>query len=77
MGLILLLLGESIAFGSLPLLSWWATFTIVNVVYIRLWEEPGLRIRFGEEYARYCSQVGAWLPSRRPWQATNNMGESA
>ena len=76
MGLILLLLGESIAFGSLPLLYWWATFTIVNVVYIRLWEEPGLRIRFGEEYARYCSQVGPWLPSRRPWRASNNMVES-
>ena len=38
----LILLGEAVFFGSLPLLGWFAAAVLLNVIYIPLVEEPGL-----------------------------------
>jgi protein-S-isoprenylcysteine O-methyltransferase Ste14 len=62
-GLFLLLSGEAVVFRSLPLLGWFAVFALANVAYIRLFEEPGLRKRFGAAYGHYCARVPRWLPS--------------
>lgn len=62
-GLFLILTGEAVLFRS-PALAWWlAAFVAVNVIYIRLHEEPGLRARFGERYRDYCARVPRWWPS--------------
>jgi protein-S-isoprenylcysteine O-methyltransferase Ste14 len=62
-GLFLILAGEALLFRS-PALAWWlVAFVAVNVVYIRLHEEPGLRARFGERYRDYCARVPRWWPS--------------
>ena len=61
-GLFLILLAEAVLLRSLPLLAWFAVFAAVNVVYIRVSEEPGLRKRFGAAYERYCESVPRWLP---------------
>jgi len=61
-GLFLILAGESLWLRS-PALAWWfACFVVVNVVYIRFHEEPGLRARFGEQYRHYCERVPRWWP---------------
>jgi protein-S-isoprenylcysteine O-methyltransferase Ste14 len=62
-GLFLVLAGEAIAFRSVPVAVWLAFFASVNLVYIRLWEEPDLRRRFGPEYDEYCARVPRWIPS--------------
>jgi protein-S-isoprenylcysteine O-methyltransferase Ste14 len=44
-------------FGSLYLLAWFGVFFIMNNVYFSLFEEPGIRKRFGREYEIYASNV--------------------
>lgn len=36
-------------------------------LFVRLYEEPTLRKKFGAEYEEYCRNVPRWLPSLRPW----------
>ncbi|MCI0709700.1 MAG: isoprenylcysteine carboxylmethyltransferase family protein [Chloroflexi bacterium] len=66
-GVFSILLGKAILFGSLPVLIWALVFMAVNMIYMPLIEEPGLRDRFGAEYDEYVRHVPRWLPRRRPW----------
>lgn len=66
-GVLLVILGESTIFGSLVIFSWFALFFVVNVVYFRLSEEPGLVKRFGEDYTHYKNNVPSWIPRLKPW----------
>jgi protein-S-isoprenylcysteine O-methyltransferase Ste14 len=66
-GVLGMLAGEAALFGSLPLLIWWALFFALNYVGFRVYEEPGLRRRYGEEYENYRRNVPRWLPRRTPW----------
>jgi protein-S-isoprenylcysteine O-methyltransferase Ste14 len=67
-GVLCILLGEALLFGSPALLVWWAVFLAVNAVWFPLVEEPGLRRRFGAEYDAYRAAVPRWLPRLRPWE---------
>jgi protein-S-isoprenylcysteine O-methyltransferase Ste14 len=62
-GLFLVLAGEALATRSVALAAWFACFVIVNAVYIRLHEEPGLARRFGAAYRGYCERVPRWWPA--------------
>ena len=59
-----ILLGEAALLGSLPILVWALLFFAVNSAWFVLVEEPGLRERFGEEYAEYARTTPRWLPVR-------------
>ncbi len=69
-GVMCILLGETIFFGSLPLLLWFAIFVVLNATYIPLFEEPGLEKRFGSDYARYKENVPRWIPRLTAWEPT-------
>jgi protein-S-isoprenylcysteine O-methyltransferase Ste14 len=64
-GLFLMLAGEALATGSAALTAWFGSFALVNVLYIRLHEEPGLAKRFGSAYLDYCARVPRWWPVPR------------
>jgi hypothetical protein len=49
-GVFLVLLGEWLTAGSVPLLGWFVVFVVVNAPYIPLVEEPGLVKRCGADY---------------------------
>lgn len=66
-GVLFVLLGEAVLFGSLPLLVWFGLVAAVNAVYLPLVEERGLRRRFGEDYETYRANVPRWIPRLRPW----------
>jgi len=66
-GVLLIVIGESLVFRSMPLAEWAATFAVINLIYIPLLEEPQLRWRFGEEYREYKRNVPRLLPRLRPW----------
>ncbi len=61
-GVLTMLLGEAVFFGSLALLAWAAVTTLGFHLVVVLYEEPGLRDRFGSEYERYLADVPRWLP---------------
>jgi protein-S-isoprenylcysteine O-methyltransferase Ste14 len=66
-GVVLMLAGEALYWGSVFLGFWAGFFLLLNHVYFILSEEPGLEKRFGEEYRVYKENVPRWLPRRRPW----------
>jgi protein-S-isoprenylcysteine O-methyltransferase Ste14 len=68
-GVFFVLLGESVGSGSLPLLGWAAFFIAVNMIYMPLFEEPGLVKRFGEEYEEYRRNVPRWIPRVKRWES--------
>jgi protein-S-isoprenylcysteine O-methyltransferase Ste14 len=64
LGVLTVLLGESVFFRSASLLWYAILVLIVFVVVILAYEEPVLRAQFGESYARYVSSVRRWIPGR-------------
>jgi protein-S-isoprenylcysteine O-methyltransferase Ste14 len=66
-GVLFMLIGETIFFGSWWLLIWTLIFGVVNTIYFRLSEEPGLVRRFGEDYLVYRRNVPRWIPRLKPW----------
>ena len=66
-GVLCVLLGEALAFGSTAVLIWLAIVFTLNAVYFPLIEEPDLRERFGADYEAYRAAVPRWVPRLRPW----------
>ena len=61
-GVLAVLLGEALIFGSLPILYFAAGFAVVNHVFFLAYEEPSVERRFGEDYRRYKRTVPRWFP---------------
>lgn len=61
-GVFLILIGESIIIGSLPVVLWTLLFIVGNLIYIPAVEEPKLEERFGDEYLTYKRNVPRWIP---------------
>jgi protein-S-isoprenylcysteine O-methyltransferase Ste14 len=57
--------GECVFTGAPWLLRYLAGTLLVVEGLVRLWEEPQMRRRYGEDYARYCAEVGRWFPRLR------------
>ena len=65
-GVLCVLLGEAVLFGSMPLFYWFVFFLTVNLIYTPLFEEPSLERRFGEDYILYKKNVPRWIPRLNP-----------
>lgn len=70
-GVIAMLFAEAMFFDSLALICWAVFFFAANMIYMPLFEEPGLEARFGEDYLTYKRHVPRWLPRRTPWDGLN------
>ncbi len=61
-GVLLIVAGEALALESMPM----ALYTILAWLTLHLfvihYEEPAMRRRFGDDYARYCRSTPRWLP---------------
>ena len=66
-GVLTVLGGEALVFGSPGILVLAAGFFVANLVWFPLVEEPGLRRRFGDDYEHYRANVPRWIPRRTPW----------
>jgi protein-S-isoprenylcysteine O-methyltransferase Ste14 len=67
LGLIVVMLGQALLFGSLALVGWAAAFWIITATFVRLYEEPTLVDEYDGEYEEYRRHVHAWLPRVHPW----------
>jgi protein-S-isoprenylcysteine O-methyltransferase Ste14 len=62
---LLVVLGETWLFLSLPLLLYAGALAVLVALFVIGYEEPTLRRRFGESYVQYRRTVPRWIP-RRP-----------
>ena len=67
LGVLMVISGEAILFGSLWLAGYLALGFVVNHFYFIYSEEPGLVKRFGKEYLDYKKNVPRWIPRIKPW----------
>jgi protein-S-isoprenylcysteine O-methyltransferase Ste14 len=59
------IIGQALIFGSWTLVAYAALFFAVVFAFVRLYEEPTLRERFGTEYEEYLRTVPGWWPRSR------------
>jgi protein-S-isoprenylcysteine O-methyltransferase Ste14 len=63
-GVLLLILGQGLILGREVLFAWAAVAWLIFTTFLVVYEEPGLRRRFGESYDDYRRRVHRWLPTR-------------
>ena len=61
------IVGQALLLGRAELLAYALAFMAVVATFVRLYEEPVLSRRFGDEYERYRRAVPAWRPRLRGW----------
>lgn len=67
-GAFLILLGQWALFGvGWAPVAYIAGFAGLAHLFVRYYEEPTLRGKFGADYDDYCRNVPRWLPRLRPW----------
>jgi len=62
------IVGQALLLGRLVLLLYAAAAWLVVAAFVRWYEEPTLRRRFGADYEAYRRAVPAWWPRLRPWE---------
>jgi protein-S-isoprenylcysteine O-methyltransferase Ste14 len=62
------IVGQAALLGRPGLLLYAALFMATVATFVRLYEEPALRQRFGAEYEAYRAGVPAWRPRLHPWR---------
>jgi protein-S-isoprenylcysteine O-methyltransferase Ste14 len=64
-----IVLGEALLTRSWALLLYWGVWFLAANLFVRGYEEPALRRRFGASYEGYTRRVGRWLPRLPPRSA--------
>jgi protein-S-isoprenylcysteine O-methyltransferase Ste14 len=62
------IVGQAALLGRPGLLLYALAFMAAVSAFAKLYEEPVLSRRFGQEYERYRRAVPAWRPRLRPWK---------
>ena len=63
-GMLTIFIGEGIAFGSLTLFTYAVFFWTLFHLFVRFYEEPTLKKKFGASYEAYCRSVPRWIPGK-------------
>jgi len=58
---LIIFLGEFLVFGALLEILYLFVAWLGFHLFVVLWEEPGLKKRFGKEYLDYCRRVPRWF----------------
>jgi len=64
--------GQALLLGEPVLLAYGLGFWALTFGFVRLYEEPTLRDRYGSEYDDYRRAVPGWVPRLTPWQGGAN-----
>jgi len=73
LSVIIIQIGEALLLASYGVGLLALLFFIINTVYFKYSEEPGLEKRFGKEYFDYKRNVPRWIPRLKPWHPSNNL----
>ncbi len=63
----LLIFGQGLLFGSVPLLEYGLLVWLGFFAFVVLYEEPTLSRKFGKEYEEFCAHVPRWIPRFKPF----------
>jgi protein-S-isoprenylcysteine O-methyltransferase Ste14 len=63
-----LIAGQALFLGRPALLGYGAAVLAAVLAFVRGYEEPTLRARYGAEYEAYRRAVPGWWPRLRPWR---------
>jgi protein-S-isoprenylcysteine O-methyltransferase Ste14 len=63
-----LVLGQALLFGQTQLLLFAAAVWALFHTFVLAYEEPTLREKFPDDYARYRQAVPRWIPRLTPWK---------
>ncbi|HET6987786.1 MAG TPA: isoprenylcysteine carboxylmethyltransferase family protein [Kribbella sp.] len=64
-GVVTAILGQALVFLDPWVLSYGVLAWAVMALFVRFYEEPVLRQRYGRQYEEYCRRVPAWVPKFR------------
>jgi protein-S-isoprenylcysteine O-methyltransferase Ste14 len=67
--LLVALVGEALLLGQLSLVAYAAVVCVITNLFVRFYEEPALRRRFGDQYEAYRRAVPGWWPRLRPYSS--------
>lgn len=62
-----IIVGQALAFANVRLLAYAVAVWVGFATFVKLYEEPTLKRRYGEQYEAYRRAVPAWLPRMRAW----------
>jgi protein-S-isoprenylcysteine O-methyltransferase Ste14 len=62
-----IIVGQALLFGNWWVLVWGVAVAVAVALFVYGYEQPTLARDYGDEYARYCANVRAWVPRLRPW----------
>ncbi|MER8696534.1 isoprenylcysteine carboxylmethyltransferase family protein [Mesorhizobium opportunistum] len=65
-----IILGQALLFSSWTLVAYAAVGAVAMGAFVRLYEEPTLSRRYGEEYETYRRNVPGWVPRLTPWRGS-------
>jgi protein-S-isoprenylcysteine O-methyltransferase Ste14 len=63
-GVVAAILCQALLFLDWRVLVYGAIAWAVMASFVRWYEEPVLRARYGKQYEEYCHAVPAWIPKR-------------
>jgi protein-S-isoprenylcysteine O-methyltransferase Ste14 len=67
LAVVVTILGQALLFWSPSLLVYATVVAGITAAFVRGYEEPTLRQRFGDEYEAYRRAVPGWRPRWTPW----------
>lgn len=65
-GVVAMVVGSGLRWNSGRVLIYAAGLVVAFDTWIRVYEEPRLRSRFGDDYERYLRRVPRWIGAHRP-----------
>ena len=63
-----IIIGQAVLFGNWWVALWGVGVALAVALFVYGYEQPTLAREYGDEYARYCANVRAWIPRLRPWE---------
>ena len=68
LGVLTVLIGESVSILSYRIMIWVVCFFLINTIWFVVFEEPSLEKKFGDEYRQYKENVPRWIPRIKPFK---------
>lgn len=73
LGVLTVLIGESITILSFKIFIWALCFFVINNYWFIIFEEPNLEKKFSDEYREYKRNVPRWIPRLRPFKPDSDL----